>query len=81
MLATHTGDYLDAKATNKPVEFNGLDFWKLENDRYIENWVFVDMVHLFRQFGIDLFERMRTSLIELFHDSARPSSGYCLPSR
>ena len=58
VLATHTGDYLDAKATNKLVEFNGLDFWKLENDRYIENWVFVDMVHLFRQFGIDLFERL-----------------------
>ncbi len=58
VLATHTGNYLDAKATNKPVEFNGLDFWKLENDRYIENWVFVDMIHLFRQFGIDLFERM-----------------------
>jgi predicted ester cyclase len=58
VLATHTGDYLDARATNKPVEFNGLDFWKLENDRYIENWVFVDMVHLFRQFGIDLFERL-----------------------
>ncbi len=56
--ATHTGDYLDAHATNKPVEFNGLDFWKLENDRYVENWVFVDMIHLFRQFGIDLFERL-----------------------
>jgi predicted ester cyclase len=58
VTATHTGDYLDAKATNRPVEFNGLDFWKLENDRYIENWVFVDMIHLFRQFGIDLFERL-----------------------
>jgi len=58
VLATHTGDYLDAKATNKPVAFNGLDFWKLENDKYVENWVFVDMVHLFRQFGIDLFERL-----------------------
>ena len=33
-------------------------FWKLDNDRYIENWVFVDMVHLFRQFGIDLFARL-----------------------
>jgi len=58
VTATHTGDYLDAKATNRPVEFNGLDFWKLENDRYIENWVFVDIIHLFRQFGIDLFERL-----------------------
>ena len=56
--ATHTGDYLDASATNEAVEFNGLDFWKLENDRYIENWVFVDMIHLFRQFGIDLFARL-----------------------
>lgn len=56
--ATHTGDYLDVRATNKPVEFNGLDFWKLENDRYIENWVFVDMIHLFRQFGVDLFTRL-----------------------
>ena len=56
--AMHTGDYLDVPATNRPVEFNGLDFWKLENDRYVENWVFVDMVHLFRQFGIDLFDRL-----------------------
>ena len=25
---------------------------------YVENWVFVDMVHLFRQLGVDLFERL-----------------------
>lgn len=56
--ATHTGEYLGVAATNRPVEFNGLDFWKLENDVYVENWVFVDMIHLFRQFGIDLFERL-----------------------
>ncbi len=53
---THTGDYIDCPATGKTVEFHGLDFWKLENGRYVENWVFVDMIHLFRQFGIDLFE-------------------------
>lgn len=57
--ATHTGQYLDCPATDRPVEFNGLDFWKLEDDLYTENWVFVDMIHLYRQFGIDLFERMR----------------------
>ena len=58
VLATHNGQYLDISATGKAVEFNGLDFWKLSDDMYIENWVFVDMVHLFRQFGVDLFERM-----------------------
>jgi predicted ester cyclase len=56
--ATHTGDYLDCEATGQPLSINGLDFWKLENDVYVENWVFVDMIHLFRQFGVDLFARI-----------------------
>ena len=56
--AKHTGQYLDVAATNRPIDFNGLDFWKLENDQYVENWVFVDMIHLFRQFGIDLLARL-----------------------
>ena len=59
VLATHTGPYLDCPASGNRLEINGLDFWKLENDRYIENWVIVDMVHLFRQMGVDLFERLR----------------------
>ena len=59
VLATHTGEYLDCPATGRAIEFNGIDFWKLENDMYVENWVFVDMIHLFRQFGIDLFDGIR----------------------
>jgi predicted ester cyclase len=56
--ATHTGQYLDCPATGNQIEVNGLDFWKRVGEMYFENWVFVDMVHLFRQFGIDLFERL-----------------------
>lgn len=62
--ATHTGKYLDAEATGKTIAFNGIDFWKREGDRYVENWVFVDMVHLFRQFGIDLFERLTAQVAD-----------------
>ena len=58
VIATHSGQYLDSPATGKPVSINGLDWWKREGEMYIENWVFVDMIHLFRQFGIDLFERL-----------------------
>jgi predicted ester cyclase len=54
VTATHTGRYLDCEATGRKLGTNGLDFWKLDNDRYIENWVFVDMIHLFRQLGVDL---------------------------
>ena len=58
--ATHTGEYLGCAATANPLQINGLDWWKRDGEVYIENWVFVDMVHLFRQFGIDLFERLHS---------------------
>ena len=59
--ATHTGEYLGCPATGKPLVINGLDYWKRNGEMYIENWVFVDMIHLFRQMGIDLFERLKKS--------------------
>lgn len=58
VIATHKGEYKGAPATGKRIKFNGLDWWKRESGQVIENWVFVDMIHLFRQFGINLFERM-----------------------
>lgn len=60
VIATHTGPYLNHPATGKTIEFNGLDWWKREGEQYVENWVFVDMVHLFRQFGVDLLQRNTT---------------------
>jgi len=36
-----------------------MDWWKRSGDQYVENWVFVDMIHLFRQFGIDLLASVR----------------------
>jgi predicted ester cyclase len=59
VVATHAGPYLDCPPSGKRVEINGLDWWKREGEQYIENWVFVDMIHLFRQFGVDLMARMR----------------------
>ena len=60
--ATHCGKYLGVRASGKTLFVNGLDYWKREGERYIENWVFVDMIHLFRQMGVDLFERMRRQI-------------------
>jgi len=56
--ATHTGEYLGCPPTGNQVEINGLDYWKREGEQYVENWVFVDMIHLFRQLEFDLFERL-----------------------
>ena len=58
VIATHAGQYLDTPPSQRTVKVNGIDFWKREGEQYIENWVFVDMVHLFGQFGVDLLKRV-----------------------
>jgi predicted ester cyclase len=59
VLATHAGEYLGAAPTGKRIAVTGLDFWRREGSKFTENWVFVDMIHLFRQFGIDLLARVK----------------------
>jgi hypothetical protein len=59
VLLTHTGAYLGYTATQKRSGVNGIDFWRYEDGQFTENWVFVDMLHLFNQFGIDLMARVR----------------------
>ena len=59
VLATHTGVYQDTAATGNKIAFNGIDFWLKTEGKFTENWVFVDMIDLFNQFGVDLFARMR----------------------
>ncbi len=57
--ATHMGDYLGAKAINKPITMRVADWWRREGDVLRENWVMIDLPDLLLQMGVDLFERMR----------------------
>ncbi len=36
-----------------------MDFWRREGDRLKENWVFIDIPDVFRQCGIDVFEKLK----------------------
>jgi hypothetical protein len=36
------------------------DWWRREGDRLAQNWVFIDLPHLFLQMGLDLFARLQT---------------------
>ena len=60
--ALHTGPYRGVEATGNAIDFNGLDWWKLDGEQFIENWVFVDMIHLFDQMGVDLFAHMHAQI-------------------
>lgn len=56
--ATHTGVYLSEPATGAHLKISGIDFWLVDGNQFTENWVFVDMIDLFNQMGINLFNRM-----------------------
>ncbi|XRB00117.1 ester cyclase [Pycnococcus provasolii] len=54
MTMTHAGDYLGVKATNKAMTCRVMDLWRCEDGQIMENWVLLDLVHLFGQMGVDL---------------------------
>ncbi len=57
--ATHQGDYLGHPATGRPITMVVMDWWRRDGDLLAENWVFIDLPHLFLQFGRDLLAEAR----------------------
>ncbi len=60
MHMTLSGDgWLGIAPTNQKITMRSLDFWRRENDQLRENWVLVDLLHVYDQLGVDVFSRMR----------------------
>ncbi len=55
---THPG-WLGIAPTGQKITMRSLDFWKLEHGKIRENWVLVDLLHMYDQIGVKPFERMR----------------------
>jgi predicted ester cyclase len=52
--ATHTGpDFMRLPATGKAITMRVMDFWRREDDLLAENWVFIDILDLLRQMGLE----------------------------
>lgn len=62
---THKGPYIGVAATDRPMTMRVMDFWRVERQprlaggafggaQIMENWVLLDLVHLFRQMDVDL---------------------------
>jgi predicted ester cyclase len=52
--ATHSGpDFLMWPATGKAITMRVMDFWRREEALLAENWVFIDILDLMRQIGLD----------------------------
>jgi steroid delta-isomerase-like uncharacterized protein len=47
--ATHAGDHLGVKATNRPVQFEAMSFVRWRNGQIVEGWNSVDMLGMLQQ--------------------------------
>ncbi|MBT8456057.1 MAG: SnoaL-like domain-containing protein [Rhodobacteraceae bacterium] len=64
MAATLTGGgWLGLPGAGQEITMRSLDFWRVEGDLIRENWVLVDLLHVYDQLGVDVLARMR-ELIE-----------------
>lgn len=60
MGMTLSGDgWLGIAPAGKELTMRSLDFWRCEHGMIRENWVLVDLLHIYHQLGVDVFERMR----------------------
>lgn len=55
---SHPG-WLGIAPTGRKITMRSLDFWRLESGRIRENWVLVDLLHVYDQIGVDPLARMR----------------------
>lgn len=60
MHATISGDgWMGIAASGQKITMRSLDFWRCENGLIRENWVLVDLLHVYHQIGVDVLGRMR----------------------
>lgn len=60
MSMTLSGDgWLGMIPCDKEFTTRSLDFWRVENGLIRENWVLIDLLDIYAQLGVNVFERMR----------------------
>ncbi|MGB3555613.1 MAG: ester cyclase [Jannaschia sp.] len=53
------GGWLGIAGAGRAITMRSLDFWRVEGDLIRENWVLVDLLHVWDQLGVDVLARMR----------------------
>ena len=55
-----SGDgWMGIAPSGQKITMRSLDFWRCENGLIRENWVLVDLLHVYKQIGVDVLVRMR----------------------
>ncbi len=55
--AIPSGGFMGMPSTGKPGEFRVIDIYRRADDKLAENWVFIDLLHFWKQQGVDVLTR------------------------
>lgn len=55
--AVPSGGFMGMPATGKAGEFRVIDVYRREGDKLAENWIFIDLLHFWKQQGVDVLAR------------------------
>lgn len=54
----HHGEYNELKPTGQLLTLRDFDWYKRDGSSLIQNWIPIDLIDVYKQAGVDLFDRM-----------------------
>jgi hypothetical protein len=58
LTLTPSGGFMGMPATERPGDMRVIDMYRREGDKLAENWIFIDLLHFWKQQGVDILERI-----------------------
>ncbi|MEM9793358.1 MAG: nuclear transport factor 2 family protein [Pseudomonadota bacterium] len=58
LTLTPTGGFMGMPATGKPSDMRVIDMYRRAGDKLTENWIFIDLLHFWKQQGLDVLARL-----------------------
>lgn len=59
LFAVHNGEFLTIPACGNTLRWHIMDVWERGGYLLLTNWVQIDMIHVLKQMGVDIFEMYR----------------------
>ena len=56
LVAVHDGVFLGFPPSGNELHWRIMDFWERIGDKLVTNWVHIDMINIFKQIGVDVFD-------------------------
>ena len=59
LTLTPSGGFMGMPATGKPGDMRIIDMYRREGDKLTENWIFIDLLHFWKQQGVNILDRIK----------------------